>query len=223
MARQPRLDIADQIFHVINRSNARWNIFKTNQDFQGVLKSLVETLELIPIDIFAFCIMSNHWHFIAKPKAGGDMGRFFGKFTQKATQRWHIKHGTVGSGHLFQGRFKSFLVEKDEYFLQLAKYVEANALRAGMVKKAEEWPWSSLYLRLNNPALAKRIFASWPIDMPKNYLSLLNQPLPKVQLDSIRASIEKSKPFGSEGWVSKQVNKYDLGYTLRQAGRPKNV
>lgn len=221
MARQPRLDISDQIFHVINRSNARWEIFKNEKDFQGVLKSLLETLELIPIDIFSFCLMSNHWHFIVKPRTNGDMGRFFGKFTQKSTQRWHTRHGTVGTGHLFQGRFKSFLVEKDDYFLQLAKYVEANALRAKMVKNAEDWPWSSLYLRLRNPELGKKILTPWPIDMPKNYLSLVNQPLPKTQLIHIRTSIEKSRPFGSESWISRQVNKYDLGYTLRSAGRPK--
>jgi putative transposase len=221
MARQPRLDIADQIFHVINRSNARWDIFKTEKDFQGVLKSLVETFELIPIDIFAFCIMSNHWHFIVKPKANGDMAQFFGKFTQKATQRWHAKHGSVGTGHLFQGRFKSFLVEKDDYFFQLAKYVEANPLRAAMVKKAEDWPWSSLSLRLKNLELAKKILVPWPVDIPKNYLNLINQPLPKVQLDNIRTSLEKSRPLGSEGWVARQVNKYNLGYTLREPGRPK--
>jgi len=221
MARQPRLDIADQIFHVINRSNARWDIFKTNKDFQGVLNSLIETVELIPIDIFAFILMSNHWHFVVRPRKNGDMGKFFGKFTQKATQRWHTKHGSVGTGHLFQGRFKSFLVEKDNYFLQLVKYVEANALRAKMVKQAEDWPWSSLRLRLNNPELAKKILSPWPIDVPRNYLSLVKQPLPKVQLDSIRTSIEKSRPLGGEAWVSKQVGRYDLGYTLRQRGRPK--
>ena len=221
MARQPRLDIASQIFHIINRSNARWNIFKSAQDFHGVLKSLTETLELISIDIFAFCLMSNHWHFVIRPKGNGDMGRFFGKFTQKATQRWHAKHGTVGTGHLFQGRFKSFLVEKDNYFLQLVKYVEANALRAGLVKKAEDWQWSSLYLRNNNPEFAKQILSPWPIDMPKNYISLVNQPLSKFYLNTIRGSVEKSRPLGSEGWVKQQVNKYDLGYTLREPGRPK--
>ncbi|MDR3643288.1 MAG: transposase [Candidatus Doudnabacteria bacterium] len=220
MARQPRLDIADQIYHVINRSNARWDIFKTDKDFQGVVNSLIETLELIPIDIFAFILMSNHWHFVIRPKQNDDMGRFFGKFTQKATQRWHTKHSTVGTGHLFQGRFKSFLVEKDSYFLQLVKYVEANALRAKMVKKAEDWPWSSLYLRLKHPELAKKVLAPWPIDIPRSYLSLVNQSLPKVQLDNIRTSIEKSRPLGSEAWVARQVGKYDLSYTLRQRGRP---
>ena len=60
MARQPRLDIQNQIYHVINRSNARWSIFKTEKDFAAVLTALEETLEIIPIDIYCFCIMSNH-------------------------------------------------------------------------------------------------------------------------------------------------------------------
>ena len=221
MARQPRVDVAGEIFHIINRSNARWNIFKTDKDFNGVFKSLVETLKIIPIDIFAFCLMSNHWHFVVRPKKGGDMGTFFGKFTQKTTQRWHTQHGSIGSGHLFQGRFKSFLVEKDDYFLQVVRYVEANPLRAGMVKKAEEWMWSSLYQRLKNPELSKKILTAWPIDLPSNYLALVNAKQPKPQLDNIRQSLTKGQPFGGEYWVNKQINKYDLGYTLRQPGRPK--
>ncbi|MCL5666282.1 MAG: hypothetical protein M1383_00710 [Patescibacteria group bacterium] len=158
---------------------------------------------------------------MVRPRQNGDTGKFFGKFTQKATQRWHTQHGTVGSGHLFQGRFKSFLVEKDNYFLQLVKYVEGNALRTKIVKKAEDWPWSSLHLRLNDPVLTEQILAPWPIDRPKDYLKLVNTPLPKVQLDNIHTSVIKSRPLGSEIWVNRQIGEYDLGYTLRERGRPK--
>jgi len=149
MARQPRIDIAKEVYHVINRANARWRIFKTTKDYAAVIDSLEEIKEEFPLDIFAFCIMPNHWHFAVKPKEDGDMGRFFGKFTQKVTQRWHASHHTTGSGHLFQGRFKSFLVEQDSYFLQLMKYIESNPLRAKLADKAEDWQWGSLFLRKN--------------------------------------------------------------------------
>ena len=135
MARQPRVDVANEIYHVINRANARQQIFKTHQDYRATLIALQETLKKIPIEIFSYILMPNHWHFSVRPIRNGDMGKFFGKFTQKATQRWHASHQTAGSGHLFQGRFKSFIVDKEQYFIQLMKYIEANALRSKLVKK----------------------------------------------------------------------------------------
>jgi len=110
MPRQSRLDIAGKIYHIINRANAHWRIFKKPKDYPSVLKSLAETLEKFPLDIFSFCIMPNHWHFAVRSDENGNIGKFFGRFTQKVTQRWHAAHHTIGSGHLFQGRFKSFLV-----------------------------------------------------------------------------------------------------------------
>lgn len=221
MARQPRIDIAGEIYHVINRSNARWKIFKSPKNFNAVIQSLVETLEEYPIDIFSFCIMSNHWHFAVRPKENGDMGQFFGKFTQKVTQRWHAAHKTTGSGHLFQGRFKSFLVEQDSYFLQLMKYIEANALRAKLVGKAEDWQWGSLYIRLHNQDLSNAILKAWPVDLPKDYLKQVNDPLPKAELDHIRYSVIRSRPLGGLEWVNQVIKKYNLEHTERSPGRPR--
>ncbi len=221
MARQPRVDIAGEIYHVINRANARWKIFKSAKDFAAVLDCLEETKELFPLEIFSFCIMSNHWHFAVRPSENGDMGRFFGKFTQKVTQRWHATHHTIGSGHLFQGRFKSFLVEQDPYFLQLMQYIEANPLRAKLVNRAEDWQWSSLSLRLNDPERSSKLLAPWPVDMPKNYITLVNNLLPKPQLESIRQSVNRNKPLGNVSWVEKMIQKFGLQYTVRPEGRPK--
>ena len=221
MARQPRVDISGEIYHVINRANARWNIFKNAKDFVAVLDCLEETKELFPLDIFSFCIMPNHWHFAIRPTQNGDMGRFFGKFTQKVTQRWHAAHHTIGSGHLFQGRFKSFLVEQDQYFLQLMKYIEANALRAKLADKAEDWRWSSLNLRLTNPERSAKILSAWPIDTPKKYLELVNNPMPKLLLETIRQSLSRNKPLGEVSWVNKMIKKFDLQYTVRPEGRPR--
>ena len=221
MVRQPRLDIADEIYHVINRANARWRIFKTARDYGVILDSLEETLEKFPLDIFSFCIMPNHWHFSIRPHQNGDIGKFFGKFTQKVTQRWHVAHHTTGSGHLFQGRFKSFLVEQNSYFLQLMRYIEANPLRAKLVIRAEDWQWSSLYLRMHDLGRSQKLLAPWPIDIPKDYLKFVNQLLPKTNLDSIRRSVVRGNPLGSEVWVQQAVRKHGLDYTLRSPGRPK--
>jgi len=165
--------------------------------------------------------MPNHWHFAVRSDENGNIGKFFGRFTQKVTQRWHAAHHTIGSGHLFQGRFKSFMVQQDFYFIQLIKYIEANPLRAKMVKQADGWQWGSLYLRIHNPAIAKKLLKPWPIKIPGNYFKLVNQSSPEAELESIRHSVNRGRPFGSDTWVRKQVKKYDLEYTLRQPGRPK--
>jgi len=222
MARQPRLDIAGEVFHVINRSNARWQIFKKPKDYRLVLDSLVETLEKFPLEIFGFCIMPNHWHFVVRAQKNGDIGKFFGKFTQKVTQRWHNAHHTVGSGHLFQGRFKSFLVQQDSYFLQLMKYVEANALRAKLVKRAQDWQWGSLYLRYKNSKLEKNLLTPWPVSIPRDYLRQVNLLISAPTLVDIRRSVNRSRPLGEDNWVQNKVMRYDLDYTIRERGRPKN-
>jgi len=90
-----------------------------------------------------------------------------------------------------------------------------------MVKQADNWQWGSLYLRIHNPAIAKELLKPWPINVPGNYLKLVNQSFPKAELESIRQSVNRGRPFGNDIWVQKQVKKYDLKYTIRQPGRPK--
>lgn len=223
MPRHARIDIAGEIYHVINRANAKSWIFESSGDRTAVIESMGETLQKVPIDIFAFCIMSNHWHFAVRPRADGDMGKFFGKFTQKVTQRWHKFHQTVGSGHLFQGRFKTFLVQTDPYFIQLMKYIEANPLRAGLVSKAEDWAWCSLSLRQENIELANTILTPWPIDIPAGYIDMVNQPMPKVFLEQVRGSVMRGRPFGDNRWVEEKISEYGLEHTIRQPFRPQKL
>ena len=223
MPRQPRIDVAGEVYHVINRANARSFIFETDDDFKAVYEAIEETLVKIPLDIFSFCIMSNHWHFAVRPKQDGDMGRFFGKLTQTITQRWHAFHHTTGSGHLFQGRFKSFIVQTDSYFIQLMKYIEANPLRAGLVQKAEDWKWGSLYMRRINSCEASKILSCWPVDMPSNYLDEVNQSISKIFIEQIRNSVARGRPLGDENWVNSMISKYGLEYTMRLRGGQKKT
>lgn len=142
--------------------------------------------------------MSNHWHFAVRPRQDGDMGRFFGKMTQTITQRWHAFRHTAGSGHLFQGRFKTFLVQTDTHFIQLMKYIEANPIRANLVSRAESWKWGSLYARTENADWASRILKPWPVEMPSDYIDEVNRPLPKMTIEQIRGSIIRGRPLGDQ-------------------------
>ena len=89
--------------------------------------------------------MRNHGHLVVWPQEDDELYHFVGWLTLTHTQRWHAHRKSTGSGHLYQGRFKSFPVQDDDHFLPVRRYVERNALRANLVKRAEAWRLSSLY------------------------------------------------------------------------------
>ena len=148
------------------------------------------------------------------------MTKFVRWLTLTHTQRWHARHHSVGSGHLYQGRYKSFLVQKDNYFLQLCRYIENNALRAKLIQKAEDWRWSSLWRREHGNDKQKELLSPWPVEVPNHYLRQVNEILAGGELEQIRASIRKSRPYGNDDWMNKVIRKFSLEITLRQPGRP---
>ena len=196
-------------------------IFEKADDFLSFLEVLIEAKEKFSVEILAFCIMPNHWHLILKPLENGILSKFMAWVTMTHTQRWHAYHHTVGTGHLYQGRYKSFPVQTDEYFIQLARYVERNPLRAKLVKRAEDWKWGSLWLRQQGSKEQKQMLSSWPIARGRNYLRLVNTLQPKPEVDFIRTSIVKNRPLGDAVWVRKVSQDLGLESSLRNPGRPK--
>jgi len=220
MGRALRIDIGNEIYHVLNRANARMTIFEKDNDYQAFETILEEAKNRYPIQIFSYQIMPNHWHFCLCPKNDGDMTKFVQWLTLTHTQRWHAHHHSIGTGHLYQGRYKSFLVQKDNYFLQLCRYIENNALRAKLVQGAEDWRWSSLWRREQGTNRQKELLSNWPIVIPGDYLEQVNSSLTERELEYIRVSILKSRPYGDDNWINKVVKKFGLEITLRQRGRP---
>src|SRR5262249_10214715 len=147
--------------------------------------------------------------------------RFVAWVTLTHTQRWHAHRRSTGAGHLYQGRYKSFPVQGDEHFLSVCRYVERNALRAGLVGRAEEWPWSSLWRRASPRPTATTRLARSPIERPEHWLEWVNQPQSATELDSLRDSVQRGRPYGTNGWVHSTVDAFRLHSTLRRPGRPK--
>ena len=142
MARPLRLEFAGALHHVTARGNERRDIFLGNaDDDRGTfLDTLAQTCERFTWICHAYCLMTNHYHLLIEtPDANlsAGMRQLNGVYTQHVNR----KHARVG--HLFQGRFKGILVEKDSYLLELARYIVLNPVRAGMVRGVEDWPWSS--------------------------------------------------------------------------------
>jgi putative transposase len=140
MSRPLRLELAGGLYHVTARGDRREVIYRDDQDRIDWLALLGEVCSRFHWRCHAWCEMTNHYHFVVEtPDANLSKGmrQLNGVYTQKTNQR----HGLVG--HLFQGRYKAILVERDAYLLELARYVVLNPVRAGMVREAGDWPWSS--------------------------------------------------------------------------------
>ena len=223
MGRTLRVDVGNEIFHVINRANGRATIFKTDHDYRAFEALLEEAREKISMRILAYEIMPNHWHLLLYPVNEGDLSSFMQWLTLTHTQRWHVYHNTVGNGHLYQGRYKSFLIQKDNYFLAAIRYIERNALRAGFVKNAQDWKWSSLWRRESGTNKQKELLSSWPVEMPNNYIEWVNKPQNEEEVVLIKESITRSRPFGDIKWIEKIINKFSLETTQRPKGRPRKV
>ena len=174
MARTPRLAVGGVVYHILNRANSREAIFRKEKDYEAFEKILFQGKEKYPIQIFSFCIMPNHWHFVLSSENGENIPNFMRWITHTHTQRWHAIYRSIGCGHVYQGRYKSFPIEKDEHFLQVCRYVERNPLRAGIVQKAEDWRWSSLWVRKQGTENQKLLLSFWPIEEPDSYIEWVN-------------------------------------------------
>lgn len=223
MTRIPRSAVGDMVYHVLNRANGREKIFKKQKDYQAFEKILHEAKEKYPMRILAFCLMPNHWHFVLYPEKGEDLSKFMRWVTHTHTQRYHAHYKSIGCGHVYQGRYKSFPIEQDDHFLQVCRYVERNALRAGLVRRAEDWKWSSAWVRERGNKKQKSLLSDWPTLKPNNYLEWLNtlQKEEEEKLEKIRYSIQRGRPFGGDNWVKKTAEELDLLSTLKKRGRPK--
>jgi putative transposase len=209
------------IYHVLNRANGRRTIFRKPADFDAFEEILGQAIERFEMRLLAYIVMPNHWHLMLWPENDGDLSRFTGWLTLTHTQRWHAHRRTAGSGHVYQGRFKSFPIQDDEHYLTVCRYVERNALRAGLVTRAEMWRWSSLY-RWKQPAAAPPLpLAPWPVRRSADWIAHVNRALTEAELQRIRRSISRGTPFGADEWNIKTIERLGLETTLRPRGRPR--
>ena len=165
--------------------------------------------------------MPNHWHLLLWPRRDGELSEVLRWITVTHTQRWHAHHQTAGTGPVYQGRFKSFPVQSDAHFLTVARYVERNALRAKLVDRAEDWQWGSLWRRTHGDSQKTAWLSDWPVDRPRDWVVRVNRSQGASELETLRTSVQRGRPFGEESWVRRMAKRFDLESTLRPRGRPK--
>ncbi len=220
MGRISRVDVGGMVYHVLNRANFRSTLFQNDKEYKRFLGVLEESLEFAPMRIVAYCLMPNHWHLVLYPEHDGDLSRFMQRVSLTHTQRVHAYTKTIGYGHIYQGRYKSFPVQDDEYFLTLVRYVERNAKRASLVGRAEDWKWSSAHVRLFGTTEQRKLLHPWPAEEPHDYINWLNASQPKEELENIQVAMKRSRPFGADDWVEKIVKRFGLENAMRERGRP---
>ncbi len=151
MSRKPRVHYPGAVYHVMLRGNARQDIFGDEEDREGFCELLAEGVERFGYRLHGFCLMSNHVH-LAAQVGEVPLSRIMQDLGFRYTQRFNRRHGRVG--HLFQGRYKALLVDADSYLVELVRYIHLNPVRAGLVKKAERYPWSGHRAYLGEERLA---------------------------------------------------------------------
>jgi putative transposase len=219
MGQALRVTPGDTVYHMLNRANRRQALFDDEGDYAAFERVLAEAQQRVPMRLLAYCLMPNHWHLVLWPLRDGDLSRFMAWLTH--TQRGHAHRHPTGTGHLYQGRFKSFLVQTDAHLLTVCRYVERNALRAHLVERAERWRWGSLWLRESGQGTSGLLVEDGPIARPAQWVEWVNAAETEPELTAVRQSVVRSQPFGETSWVEVMVDRLSLYMTQRPQGRPK--
>jgi len=222
MPRAARVAPGGMLFHVLNRGNDGRTIFEDDGDYEAFLRLFGETQQVAPMRLLAYCLMPNHWHLLLWPEHDADLSVFLQRLTTTHVRRWHLHHGSVGRGHLYQGTYKSFPVQEDEHFYTVCRYIERNALRANLVRRAEQWRWGSLAHALREQRLEKTAeLSKWPVPRPRNWVQLVNEVQTEAELEALRTCVLRGRPWGSEDWQRRAAKQLGLEFTFRPRGRPR--
>ena len=225
MPRKPRFFLPNVPVHVVQRGNNRDPIFYDESDYQSYLEWLDRGAKACDCQIHAYVLMTNHVHILASPKDKDGISRlmqYIGRFYVS-----YINHTYHRTGTLWEGRFKSSLIQDEEYLLRCMRYIELNPMRANLVSKPQEYPWSSYarnaYGKKNPIITPHKIYTSLgkdSVEQRKAYRSLFKQELNEQELTDIRAALQTGTPLGTKDFKDKieKVLKVKLGYSKR--GRP---
>jgi len=215
------------IYHVINRGNNRQDVFHKAEDFAAFLEALGDLKARKPFALFGYCLLNNHFHLLIQPQETS-ISRIMQSLLVSHTQRYH-KHYRSG-GHVWQGRFKSPVIQNDEHLLTVLRYIEANPLRAGLVKRAADYQWSSYAAHgegAPNPLLDTLVtyeqLAPYPKARRRKWAEMVHAPIEEATLTAIRRSNATGLPYGTQPWVKRLAKKLDLDLTIRPRGRPRKA
>ncbi len=142
-------------YHVLNRGNARSEVFHKPADYAAFLQVICEATIRVPMPMLAYCLMPNHFHLVVRPHGDRDLSRWMHWLLTTHVRRY-LKYYSH-TGHVWQGRFKAFAAQDDDHLITVGRYVERNPVRAGLVTRAEDWPWSSFGAPFSSSVIPPRV------------------------------------------------------------------
>jgi putative transposase len=217
MPRTARATPGGFFYHVLNRGNARRTVFHKDADYAAFRRLLREAQDRTPVRLLAYCLMPNHFHLAVRPAGNTDLSRFMQWLLTAHVRRYHRHYHSTG--HVWQGRFKAFPVQDDDYLLGLLRYVERNPVRAGLVGRSEEWRWSSAHpVRAGGPVLDLT-----GMRRPADSLAYVNQPQTEAEVVAMRECLSRGRPYGAETWAVETAARLGLESSLRPVGRPRKA
>jgi REP-associated tyrosine transposase len=194
MPRTARSFVGGMCYHVLNRGNARQEVFHKEGDFATFLDLMAAATRRVPLRVLGFVLMPNHFHFVLWPDGDGDLSRWMQWLLTSHVRRYHLHH--EGTGHVWQGRFKAFPIDQDEHLWRVLRYVERNPVRAGLANRAEAWPWSSLSWR--SGGRRPEVLSDWPIACPPGWVQMVNAAETEAELAALRRSVALDVRFGTK-------------------------
>ena len=218
MPRFPRPRLAGLCTHVVTRGNARATVFHAEHDYEVFVGLMRAAQSRVRLELFAWCLMPNHLHLVVRPRTNDDLSRWMHWILTTHAQRHRGRH--VTTGHIWQGRYKSFPIQTDVHLLRVLRYVERNPVRAGLVPSSFDWRWSSLAEREAPFETAPLLDAS-PVQLPQPWAESVDMPVTHDELAIIRASVREGRPLGDPAWARGTSERLGLPVTRRLPGRPR--
>jgi putative transposase len=219
MPRGSRPQLGGICSHIVTRGNARTTVFHTAEDYARFSELLRSAQQRIPMDLFGWCLMPNHVHLVLRPRADRDLGRWLHWLLTSHAQHHRTTYRTTG--HIWQGRYKSFPIQADAHLLRVLRYVERNPVRAGLVASARQWDWSSLALRHSESDAC--VLSQSPVPLPEPWADFVDAPLTAAELEAVRTSVRTGRPLGDPPWTRGVTERLHLRNTLNPRGRPRTL
>ncbi len=220
MARIARVVVPGVLHHVTQRGNNRQEVFVADSDRSFYLGLLRKRAKQTGLEVLGYCLMTNHVHLLVRPAASDSLALALGRTHFIYAQRFNIKFSR--SGHLWQARFYSCPAEDDALFA-IMRYIEQNPVRAGIVGRAWEYPWSSATIHIGKATDSGLIdSASWSREIdPGDWRRFLEQPEDAVRVADIRRQTMTGRPLGCSEFVSELEGQLDRQFKARPRGRPR--
>jgi len=194
-------------------------VFFSDGDREEYLSLLAAAAERFGVKFWAWCLMSNHVHFVAVPREADSLARTFGEAHRRYTRLVNFRQKV--RGHLFQERFHSCPVQRDGHLLAAARYVETNPVKAGLVERAEEWPWSSAGFNAGRRRSDPLASANPLREMVGSWRRFLGAEEKEISEERIERHLRTGRPLGAAKWVRRLESRLERPLAPRRPGRPR--